>query len=644
MESSESSFDSAHRQKKRAKLAASGLKGVKSSKYDGSSSEDEVDRQKRMIKAMNDQRASKRHASMSMTTSSFIDNSSSSSEDEVDRQKKMIRALKEKKQSKPSKKKPAAKASSTGRKGCKKSSWRATGKKADSDSDYSNDASGTSESDQSFDKGATSSTINNQQRVGATRKDRGSAAAISRTKDKQKNNGKKRKSFEIRSGSSGEDSDMGELNLQVEKEIERALKLSKKQALPSLLHAISWFRIILDEAHLIKDRSSSTAKAVFNLTSLNKWCLTGTPLQNRVGELFSLIRFLRLDPHSFYFCRGKDCNCKSLHYKFTNGRCDECSHSAMQHFSYFNKHILNPIKRFGYVGDGRKGMLTLKNEILDEVLLRRTKDTRASDIQLPPRIVKVRMDSLDKYEEDFYEALYTRSQAQFNAYVEAGTILNNYAHIFDILIRLRQVVDHPYLVLHSNSSTDVVEGGITYGSNGVPKTLAEVDVSSMNKTRKHGPSTGMRVDKLSEEDDVFSLCGFCHEPPVCPVHARCTHIFCESCVTDYLELIQSNDDLACTSQAICPLCEDPLSLVFSQDLAAKSAAVQNMYQPRSDLSFAHTSSRKNFVNRLDLSNFQSSTKLEALMQELYLMRERDCGSKAIVFSQFVNMLDVSGRA
>jgi hypothetical protein len=66
---------------------------------------------------------------------------------------------------------------------------------------------------------------------------------------------------------------------------------------------LSWFRIILDEAHYIKTRSTSTAKAVFALTSLNKWCLSGTPLQNRVGELYSLVRFLRMDPHAFYFCR-----------------------------------------------------------------------------------------------------------------------------------------------------------------------------------------------------------------------------------------------------------------------------------------------------------------------------------------------------
>ena len=51
----------------------------------------------------------------------------------------------------------------------------------------------------------------------------------------------------------------------------------------------------------------------------------------------------------------------------------------------------------------------------------------------------LRKDRFDDREMDFYEALYTQSQAQFGAYVETGTLLNNYAHIFDLLIRLRQV-------------------------------------------------------------------------------------------------------------------------------------------------------------------------------------------------------------
>ncbi|KAG1254712.1 hypothetical protein G6F68_010718 [Rhizopus microsporus] len=65
----------------------------------------------------------------------------------------------------------------------------------------------------------------------------------------------------------------------------------------SILHKIKWHRIVLDEAHNIKDRACNTARAVFNLKANYRWSLTGTPLQNRVGELYSLIRFMQAGKH-----------------------------------------------------------------------------------------------------------------------------------------------------------------------------------------------------------------------------------------------------------------------------------------------------------------------------------------------------------
>eukprot|EP00601_Ochromonadales_sp_CCMP2298_P023289 CAMPEP_0173315268 /NCGR_PEP_ID=MMETSP1143-20121109/25807_1 /TAXON_ID=483371 /ORGANISM="non described non described, Strain CCMP2298" /LENGTH=108 /DNA_ID=CAMNT_0014257983 /DNA_START=153 /DNA_END=476 /DNA_ORIENTATION=+ len=108
----------------------------------------------------------------------------------------------------------------------------------------------------------------------------------------------------------------------------------------------------------------------------------------------------------------------------------------MQHYCHFNRHILNPIKRSGYVADGRRAMMKLKTQVLDEILLRRTKESRKDDLHLPERTVEVRMTALDDSEKDYYKSLFSLSKTQFNTYLSKGTVLNNYAHIFEILIRL----------------------------------------------------------------------------------------------------------------------------------------------------------------------------------------------------------------
>ena len=77
---------------------------------------------------------------------------------------------------------------------------------------------------------------------------------------------------------------------------------------------------------------------------------------------------------------------------------------------------------------------------------------RSEDIIIPPKYIVLRKDPFDPFEADYYQSVYTQSQTQFNAYVSSGTVLNNYAHIFDLLIRLRQAVNHPYLVQYSEKN------------------------------------------------------------------------------------------------------------------------------------------------------------------------------------------------
>ncbi|KAH0651803.1 hypothetical protein KY284_031715 [Solanum tuberosum] len=217
-----------------------------------------------------------------------------------------------------------------------------------------------------------------------------------------------------------------------------------------ILHSMKWNRIILDEAHCVKDIRSNTTKAILALESSFKWALSGTPLQNRVGELYSLVRFLQINPYSYYFC--KDCDCRALNN--SSIMCPHCHHKSTRHFCWWNRYIASPIQFQGNHGIGRDAMVLLKHKILKTIMLRRTKKGRAVDLALPPRIVTLHKDSLDANEEDYYTSLREESRAKFNAYIQDGTLMNNYADIFDLLTRMRQALDHLYLVEYSSIVVD----------------------------------------------------------------------------------------------------------------------------------------------------------------------------------------------
>ncbi|KAI6095022.1 SNF2 family N-terminal domain-containing protein [Pisolithus croceorrhizus] len=64
----------------------------------------------------------------------------------------------------------------------------------------------------------------------------------------------------------------------------------------SALFRVKWWRIILDEAHLIRNWAAKSTEACFNVVGKYRWCFTGTPIQNRVEDLYSMFKFLNVKP------------------------------------------------------------------------------------------------------------------------------------------------------------------------------------------------------------------------------------------------------------------------------------------------------------------------------------------------------------
>ncbi|KAF2156923.1 putative DNA repair protein rad-5 [Myriangium duriaei CBS 260.36] len=371
------------------------------------------------------------------------------------------------------------------------------------------------------------------------------------------------------------------------------------------LFSLDYFRIILDEAHMIKNRQSKTAKACYELSATHRWTLTGTPIVNRLEDLFSLVRFLRVEPWS--------------------------------NFSFWKTFITVPFESKDFIR-----ALDVVQTVLEPLVLRRTKDMKTPSgeplVPLPPKTIDIEKVELSKVERELYDHIFARAKRTFSANVEAGTVMKSYTTIFAQILRLRQSCDHPSLTRNKNIVADEEEAEAAADiANGLAD---DMDLQSLIQRfeaeaadgEQDASRFGAHVLKQIQDDEGME-CPICSEEPM-EDHAvtGCWHSACKKCLMDYIEHQTNKNEIP-----RCFNCREPINArdvfeVIRHDRDEdEDEAMYRLTQPEQASTPRITLRR---VNQL------SSAKVASLLTHLKRIKKASPQLKSVVFSQFTSFLDI----
>ena len=170
---------------------------------------------------------------------------------------------------------------------------------------------------------------------------------------------------------------------------------------------LQWHLVVLDEAQNIKNASTNVAQVVSALQARHRLCLSGTPMENHLGEIWSLFHFLM---PGFLGSQQR-----------------------------FRELFRNPIEK-----QGDTGRLAQLRARVAPFMLRRTKALVASE--LPPKVETVMRVELTGAQADLYETIRLGMEKTVREALHSKGLAKSQITILDALLKLRQVCCDPHLV------------------------------------------------------------------------------------------------------------------------------------------------------------------------------------------------------
>ncbi|KAF2999031.1 hypothetical protein E8E13_008323 [Curvularia kusanoi] len=233
--------------------------------------------------------------------------------------------------------------------------------------------------------------------------------------------------------------------------------LDKRRALPH----INWFRIVLDEAHTIRNPTAQS-RATIALPGQRRWAVTGTPVQNRLEDLGALFSFIKLRP-----------------FDSTYG---------------FNLYILSPFKA------ADPEVVPKLQVLVSTVTIRRTKEIIKNEV--PKRTDKVVRLKFSKAEQQLHDWFEKDTQRKVNA-VTANDKMggHSYARILTAILNLRLICAHGRDLLNEEAlkTTD----GMTSDQ---PMEITEEDEEVPSLTKQQAYEM---LDMLTQTS--ADLCAYCNK-------------------------------------------------------------------------------------------------------------------------------------